>query len=257
MLDFYIPHGGSGPGGMSAWVKWGTKCLIAGDLAQSVGPRPCADPKLLIGTCFHGYMQLWRQNLIADDERVNFLDNVCGYPPSGEVQDEAYRLFLAYTESQEKEKWGPVLETEAFLSGPHVEKALGVSPFAATIDLLAGTHNNCTLVDYKTARASGASRYTQGDGRLQWTAYYMAAIAAGYNVTRVVIEQVTKTKTPKVNTYEMVLPSVAEQKALQAFLRGAKLRREHGLRTVWLTSCDACSFRSGGLCLPGSVEHDC
>ena len=243
-----LPHGGSGAG-ISTWMARGTGCLIAADLADQ-HPRKCGNQSLVIGTMTHEYLRLWRSGQIAAGARVAFVDSHCGEDPEDEWQDEAYRLFQNYSENESPNKFGPILWTEKHLEGPAVCAALGVTPFTAQIDLLAGTLDNCTLVDYKTARASGDSRYTTGTGRAQLVAYWMAAKAAGYNVTRIVIEQLTKTKTPKVNTYEMQLPRFDEQRRLKRFLQGAILRYQSGQRTVWLSQCDTCRFYADGQCIP-------
>lgn len=248
-----IPHGGSGDG-ITSWVQWGTGCLIASDFSATQS-RLCSNPNLTLGTMFHEYMRLWRQGDIEAAEEVRFVDLLCGYPPEVEIQEEAYRLFKHYCENEEFEKFGTILACEQHISGPDVESAVGVSPYAATIDLLAGTFTDCTLVDYKTAAKSGEKSYTKGKGKLQLHAYYLAAKSQGYNVTRIVIEQITKTKTPKVNTYDIDLPTPADISALRNFLQYAKHRRENGTRGVMLTACDSCDWYYSGHCLPGDQKH--
>lgn len=244
-----IPHGGSG-NGITSWVQWGTGCLIAGDLSQE-HKRPCTNQNFLIGTLVHEYLRLWRSGEIDCGEQVEFVDSTCGIPPDEDTQDEALRLFRAYCEEETVEKFGPVIATELRLESPEICEAVGVTPYAATIDLLAGSKESATLVDYKTARASGDRYYTSGSGRIQMVAYYLATQAAGYSVDKIVIEQITKTKTPKVNTYEQELPTRSEINALRNFLRHANHRRTYGHRGIWLPSCDGCHWRATGHCLPG------
>lgn len=250
MLTVDIPHGGSGEG-ITGWIKWATGCLIAADLSAT-NPRPCDNEALLVGTMTHEYLRLWRSDFIAAAERVQFVDTQCGTDIPEEWQDEALRLFAQYSENEDKEKFGPIRAVELRLSGAQVEAALGVSPYTAQIDLLAGRDGNLHLVDYKTSRASGDKRYTSGPGLIQLHAYYFAALAAGYDINKIKIEQLVKTKTPKVNTYDIPLPTIADQRALQKFLGAAQLRRQNGPRSVMLTQCGYCRHKQHGRCIPGA-----
>jgi len=244
-IEVLLPRGGSGEG-ITGWTKWGTGCLIAQDLSRSV--RLPLGKATTIGSMVHAYLEMWRSGkLDPDAQAVSFCDDD-GIPVEAEWQAEALRLFDAYREMRAIDHHGPVLATELHLSGPEVETALGVSPYTAQIDLLAGTKDDCVLVDYKTAAASGGGRYTGGAGKLQMHAYYLATRAAGYRVTKIMIEQITKTKTVKVNDYEIELPTPGQIRKLRKYLQFAKHRRATGSRDPLLPFCDSCDYRYHGHC---------
>lgn len=239
-----LKRGGSGEG-ITGWLSWGTGCLLACDLQSQV--RLPLTKNLTIGSMVHGYLEAWRSGQLLPDQPVDYIDDD-GTPIDSEWQAEAKRLCGYYTDNRTINHYGAVLATELHITDPAAGLAVGVSPYTAQIDLLAGTKDDTTLIDYKTASSSG-NRYATGRYRLQMHAYWLAATAIGYRVRRIVVEQITKTKVPKINEYEIDLPTPGQIAKLRQFLAAAKHRRACGDRIALLPLCDTCEYRTHGHCV--------
>jgi len=252
MVTVEIPHGGSGTG-IHYWILKGVGCPIAASLADTHS-LSCSPGARMVGTMVHAYLEQWRNERISAGDRMTFIDPKEGCPPpSEEDEDEAHRLFVAYCQERTRGYFGPVAGTEVKLSGNAVETAVGVAPFTALVDLITvNPDGTLTITDYKTSRASG-NVYCRGTALLQLHAYYIAARASGYDVSRIQVEQITKTKTPKINIYEIDPPSPGQIIALRRFLQYAKTRSESGLTGPHLPSCDTCEWMRAGVCRRGIV----
>ena len=257
MKKLYVSHGGSGEG-ITSWAAWGVDCLIAQDLQARGIHADCKPGPRLLGTMVHIYLDAWRRGEIDAGEEVLWLDDQCLDDPNEEMCAEALRLFTAYSVDhceRNPARHGSVVATELQLEGRDVEDVIGVSPFTARLDLIVGDADGMTLIDYKTASASGDGRYRFGRGRMQLHAYWLAARAKGYPVDTIQVHQITKAKTPKVNIYSIDPPTPGDVIALRRFVAYAKHRRETAVRGPHLTDCDHCQWLWAGNCLRGVVSY--
>lgn len=236
-VTFEIKGGGSGSG-IGYWRKW-LLCSRKAYLEEQAKIEDCGEggpppERAYIGTLFHAYMELWRQDKIGHVKDVEF---EAEYPPTGAVLDEAQRIGQWYIENRKKDDLGKVVETEWFFEDP---PSIRISPITGLVDLLTciedvdavnAAHGlNLTVPGYYITDYKTTGKFTEID-TMKWAYdpqpvnYYTAARDRGYNVQGILIDQVGTTKTPKYRILQIPKPTDMQVEGLNKFLEACYTAR--------------------------------
>lgn len=252
--------GGSGPYGASAYRSRATGCTerVKLDLAQQLPcdeiykPTPTGLPNnLMLGTMVHALAEheLIGIKIPTKNELINFIDPQCGWDIPDEWQAEALRIYRGWVKV--RKPFGLIFGAELLLRQtckPEPPNPLGF-PLDSKIDLLHQYPGEdfLTLTDFKTSGKSGDS-YSKGDARVQQQLYTINAWSHGYDVGRIEIRQIVKTKEIKENVYQIDLPTPARERWLRRYCEGA-LKRELALMPGPRGGeCDFCPHSKTGAC---------
>jgi len=252
--------GGSGPFGNSAYANRLFECPEKQRL-KILHPQTCdqiyrpgkgdAPNAMLVGTIVHAYAEAeakdeWKEG----DGPAEITDSQCDWTIPQNTQDEAWRVFDSWHGIRTNYAMGAdVLGVELHLSAGVKETLKGPEyPIDALIDRLVRDPDGAiTIEDLKTSGRSGDNHST-GRTRLQLHLYCIAAWLHGYDVQRLRVRQIVKTKEVKEELFEIDLPTPTREAWIARYLKGALAREAIGPLGPWGSGCDYCHFGKNLIC---------
>lgn len=252
-----LSHGGSGPWGNSAWAARVNGCLEQLRL-QSERPIPCEQVyrpsktgpnAMLVGSMVHAYIEHELKHGQAvlpskDEDPITFIDSECEWDPPADAAKEAHRVYWGWVKARQNWGEGKTEGAEILLDAD----INGVRIQAKVDHLVVDPDGVLTLEDFKTS-ARSEDVYSTGRGRLQMQLYTMAAWHLGYDVQRIRIRQIVKTKEVKENIYQGIdLPTPMREDWILRCLRGGLAREAAGPQGPWGSGCDWCYYGRNLIC---------
>ena len=169
-----------------------------------------------------------------------FWDDECEWTPPDEAIDEAWRVYRDWAKIRKGWDGRKPISSELLLKA---ELAPGIH-VSALIDWLGYDEDGVlVLEDFKTAGRSG-DIHSRGRTRLQLQLYTMCAWANNYDVQKIQVRQIVKTKEVKEELFTIDLPTFTREDLILRYLQGAKSREALGELGPRGAECDFCPFSS-------------
>ena len=204
---------------------------------------------MLVGSMVHAMIEVELtegQDFLPgkDEPPIAFTFEGTDFEPPEDAAKEAHRVYWGWVKVRQDWNEGTTLGAELQL-----EAKVGEHTIQALIDhLVEDEDGTLTIEDFKTSSRS-EDVYSTGRTRLQMHHYVIAAWANGYDVQRVRIRQIVKTKAVKENVYENIdLPTPQREAWFQRYLDGAAAREAQGPLGPHGAGCDWCYFRKTMRC---------
>ena len=251
-----LPNGGSGPGGNSWWAKRATGCLERIRLSDEypVHPENFYKPTktgpnaMLVGSIVHRLIQEEQEALRGPlQTKPAIYDDYWEWEPPQDAQDEAWRIYQGWLKA--RKQWD-VNETKGIELLLTAELAPDIHAAALVDRLVVDPDNVLCLEDLKTSARSG-DNHSKGRTRLQLHLYTMVGWANGYDIQRIRVRQIIKTKEIKEELFTLDLPDPLREEWLVRYLQGARAREKAGSFGPCGDECDFCPFGvefGNGLC---------
>jgi hypothetical protein len=253
-IDIELKEGGSGAFGNGAYAGRATGCTEQARLSVE-HPVPCADiyketatgkpNAMLVGSLVHA-MAEWDAlavEAIQPKEIVNFRCE-CGWVPYESAVKEGRRVYDGWVKIRKGWRDGKLKGVELRL-----DAVIDGVQMSALIDRLVEDPDGVLcLEDLKTSATSG-DKHSKGRTRLQMHLYCIVAWANGFDVQRIRVRQIVKTREIKEEIFTTIdLPTPAREAWILRYLKGSLAREARGSDGPRGADCDYCRFAYNGLC---------